>query len=846
MKLNRKQLIKAAVLSCLTASFTFSAFAESAIEEIIVTATKRQQTLQEVPVAVSVTGADVIEKAKIMDIKDLQSVVPSLRITQLQSSANTNFIIRGFGNGANNAGIEPSVGVFIDGVYRSRSAGAISDLPNLQRVEVLRGPQSTLFGKNASAGVISVITAKPSHDFGGSVEATIANYGATVLRADMTNGLTEDLAFSLSGSTNQRDGYYKDLGTGVDSNDRDRYSARGQLLWTPSDNTEFRLIADHNSLDEVCCGVANLRNNTDPATGGTGGAIVHPTVGGNFVPEEAFAYAYYSNRPSTTALEDNGISLQANFSSDKYDFVSITSQRYQNLDTNADSDFTSADILGFNALDQDIDTFSQEFRLSSSGEGDLDWLVGAYFFKEDVSAITDIGYGVGARPFVNLLSGFGDVVPGFFNLSAVEQFVLGAPAGTFFQPGHGTTDTASQDNSAGSLFAQFDWHLSDSLIATFGLNHTRDEKEVRVTQQHNDPFSQLDFVDIYVQGAYMATFGVPATPGNIAFVEANIFPGFYDLVFGQANNPADNALLGFQALQFFPPFLSYPNGIEDGKSKDNSTTYTVRLAYDVNDSTNVYVSAGTGFKATSWNLSRDARPTSGDYAAIAAAGLLVPNLGTGTRFAGPEDSKVFELGLKTKFDKGSLNIALFDQQIDGFQSNVFGGLGFNLVNAGKQSTLGFEFDGLYQATDNLTLTMAGTLLSAKYDSFVNGLGLNGIEDLSGKSVRGVHPVSLATSATYNIDFTNGMTGFLRGDYVYESSVQMLDNVPAELATRKENVLNASFGIETVGGWGFTMWGRNITNDEFLYSAFPSVAQAGSFSGYPSQPRTYGLTVKKFF
>jgi outer membrane receptor protein involved in Fe transport len=137
------------------------------IEEIYVTATKRQQTLQEVPVAVSVTNSETIEKAQILDILDLQSVVPSLRITQLQSSANTNFIIRGFGNGANNAGIEPSVGVFIDGVYRSRSAGAISDLPNLERVEVLRGPQSTLFGKNASAGIISVVTAKPDQEFGG-------------------------------------------------------------------------------------------------------------------------------------------------------------------------------------------------------------------------------------------------------------------------------------------------------------------------------------------------------------------------------------------------------------------------------------------------------------------------------------------------------------------------------------------------------------------------------------------------------------------------------------------------------------------------------------------------------
>jgi len=129
---------------------------------ILVTATKREQTLQEVPVAVSVTTAETLDREQIRDLKDLQNIVPSLRVTQLQSSANTNFIIRGFGNGANNAGIEPSVGVFIDGVYRSRSASQISDLPNVSRVEVLRGPQSTLFGKNASAGIISMVTSPPS------------------------------------------------------------------------------------------------------------------------------------------------------------------------------------------------------------------------------------------------------------------------------------------------------------------------------------------------------------------------------------------------------------------------------------------------------------------------------------------------------------------------------------------------------------------------------------------------------------------------------------------------------------------------------------------------------------
>ena len=180
-------------------------------DDIIVTATKREKTLLDTPVAVSVTSGATIEQAQIRDLKDLQSVIPSLRVNQLQSSANTNFIIRGFGNGANNAGIEPSVGVFIDGVYRSRSAAQIADLPNLKRVEVLRGPQSTLFGKNASAGIISIVTAEPAFKFGGNVEATYGNYNAVVLKGAVTGPLSDTVAVSLGANYNRRDGYAYDV-----------------------------------------------------------------------------------------------------------------------------------------------------------------------------------------------------------------------------------------------------------------------------------------------------------------------------------------------------------------------------------------------------------------------------------------------------------------------------------------------------------------------------------------------------------------------------------------------------------------------------------------------------------
>jgi outer membrane receptor protein involved in Fe transport len=249
-------------------------------EEILVTATKREQTLQEVPVAVSVISADVMNDAQVLDIKDLQFLVPSLRVSQLQTAANATFLIRGFGNGANNAGVEPSVGVFIDGVYRSRSAASLADFPNLERIEVIKGPQSTLFGKNASAGVINVVTAKPSLDgYAGSASFTYGDYDQIIVKGDVSGPLSDTFGWSLSGSYNQRDGYFTNLETGTDFNELNRWGVRGQLLWAPSDNFEARLIADMDEIDEICCGVANL------VDGVSGFGIRSPGVGGDYLSE---------------------------------------------------------------------------------------------------------------------------------------------------------------------------------------------------------------------------------------------------------------------------------------------------------------------------------------------------------------------------------------------------------------------------------------------------------------------------------------------------------------------------------------------------------------------------------
>ncbi len=819
------------------------------LEEIIVTSTKRQTTLQETPVAVSVVSADVLQKAQIQDIKDLQFLVPSLRVTQLQSSGNTNFLIRGFGNGANNAGIEPSVGVFIDGVYRSRTASALADLPNLERVEVLRGPQSTLFGKNASAGVIKVSTAKPNLDTtSGSTSLTVGDYNQVVVKGDISGPLSDWVGFSLSGSYNQRDGYYENLAGGPALGENDRIGLRGQLLFAPSDTLEVRVIADYDKFDEACCGVANLRN------GDTGPAVF--AIGGALVPEQPFAYEGYYDFTPQNVFETEGLSMQADWDmNDAVTLTSITALRSLSRNDNVDIDFTSAQLLDpetANRTDTEIDTFTQELRFSGATEN-LGWMVGAFFFTEKVDQFTGVKYGDGFRPYADLLTGG---VPGNSPLWDIEA-LFGHPPGTFQGSGQGLTEVSTMDNQALSIFGQIDIDLGDRATLTLGANYTEDEKDVTFDSTGTDVFSNTDLNnDLTLFGvtlptvlfgqAFLDNTGLEATPANIAFIES-VAPGTSAAI----NAGVASSIGSLQELQFLQPNVDFPNSVESGKTNDDDLTWTARLAFELTDSINAYVSAATGFKASSWNLSRDSRPFPSDQAALEAAGLSVPNLFYTTRFALPEEALVYEIGLKARWDTVALNMAIFDQSIENFQENIFTGTGFNLQNAGEQSAQGVEIDVRWAPTDSFQATFAGTFMDPVYDSFVDAESVDPVtfegitEDISGQKPAGIHEVSLTASGIYSFDIGKA-NGFVRAEYIYEDKIRVIQNTPENLASREVGTLNASFGLAWDNGFEAMLWGRNINDDEYLLSAFPSVAQAGSFSGYPNQPRTYGLTLRKYF
>jgi len=778
---------------------------DDGLEVIYVTASKRLKGLQESPVAVTVIGGDIVEKANILDINDLQTLVPTLRVTPLQRSTNTNFAIRGFGNGTNNTGIEPSVGVFIDGVYRSRAAAQIGDLPRVQQIEVLSGPQSTLFGKNASAGVINVRTMEPSHDLEGKVEVGFGNYNQQVMKGFITNGITDELAFSLSGGFNTRDGYTDSVSGLSKLNDKDRWNVRSQALYEPTEDVKVRFIADYSEIDEACCTVDDVIN------GPTTGAVL--ALGGTINgPEDNFDFKSALNMDPRNTVEDSGISLQVDVDFDDFSFTSISALRNNDQTWIHDIDYTTLDLVRESG-DIKIETFTQEFRLISTGTNKLDWMIGAFIFQEEVDAKDSLFYGDDFRNFFEVLT----AAAGAGGLLGSVEGLYGIAPGSFMSADTQVDTRFIQDNDAYSLFANFDYHLSDKFTATLGVAYNNDEKNVSVKQQNNSTLGAIDLDND------LTVYGVP-------------------LPYIPTVAPAIPTLKSFQ---FMPQMLELPNSVEDDSTSDNKTTWSMRFAYELNNNFNLFATAATGFKASSWNLSRDTRPFLSDKEALDSAGLSQKNQGYNGRYASPEKSTVYELGLKARFEKGAFNVTVFDQTIEGFQSSIFIGTGFVLANAGEQSTQGIEFDSVYTPTDNWTLTLAGTFLDPVYDSFVGATGVNGVIDLSGEKPAGIHEQSIVAGIAYSHEFNNGMYGYIRTDYLYESEVRLVSNVP-ESMTREVSTFNASAGLNLENGVNLQVWARNLNNDEYYQSAFPPPIQAGSFNAYPNQPSTYGVSISYDF
>jgi outer membrane receptor protein involved in Fe transport len=792
------------------------------IDEIIVTATKSDKTLQEVPVAVSVVSAASIEAGNVTDLMDLKQLVPSFDTRQNQTTVNSSVYIRGFGGGGSSVGIEPAVAILVDGVYRTRIPGALDDLPAVEQIEILRGPQSTLFGKSASAGVVSIRTKEPSQETQGNASLSLGNYNSRTAKFYLTTGVSENLALAVSGSKNSRDGFFQNQVAGAmgDVANRDRYSIRADFLYTPSDDLSMRLIADRSSADEVCCGVVNayrLDQGSYQVIAAAGGTI--PNAASDPDPTHA-GKTYFNFRPSNENVNE-GISLTMEKDLGWGALTGMIANRTMEYSTLQDVDFDSAPLTSSGRDTMSIDSDQVELRLAFS-TGNIDWTTGLFYSDEDISGTSEIKFGTAFRGYMdaqafalnpaNAGKPFSSTFDGLENPLAPTYGFLGTNPDTgeaytqFYAPGQGAVDSAEQSNQSLSIFAQADIQLSDQLSLLLGVSRLDDDKEVSFSQEHNVPFSTI-----------------PAA----------------------ALGPAE-------ALQYLKPALEYPNIGNDGKSNDTNTDYTAKLTYEYSDSVSIYGGVSTGFKSSSWDLSRDSNPSQAEMAALGYTAANNPlNLSLdidGQRYAEPEESTVYELGAKIQFANGYLNLTYFDQEVKNFQTSTFVGGGYAFSNAPLQTSDGFEFESLFALSENLTVSLGGIVHDPKYgDGHI-------VEDVDLSNTRPSRVSEQRYTASVNYAFNAlGFDNMLSVTALSESEYFTLENPEhrAVLATNgmdvsSKDVVNLNLSMSK-GPSTLTIWANNVFDEQWMETTFisPGTDAAGAaaaiFSGYPSAPRTAGVS-----
>lgn len=432
---------------------TMTGFAQS-VDEIIVTAQKREQSLQDVPFSVSANTGARLEEMNVNDLTDLQTVIAGLQSPSTGSPGEgSSMRLRGFGSPPFQLGIEPAVATFIDGVYRSRSGTAVNDLIDIERVEVLKGPQGTLFGKNTTAGVVHVITKRPeigAND--GYIKVSASSYSTYRVEGVTNVSLSETSALRLSANIAEGDGWLENDGPVNDLHDTNRYTFRGQMAFEPSDNLSINLSLDFSEIDENCC--ATVRYADGPFTGPINGLAAG--IGQLAVSPDNFRnYKSVTNDEESNQAEDYGFSAEIVYEMPNgMELTSITSYRDYDLTTIVDGDFTGADIL---VIDTDIgvETLTQELRLSNEfavGDRMGNWMAGLYYTDEEITRV---------RSFIWQPQALLYYPPGFGPTAA----------------GLGLTDDLSQDSTSYSLFANVEIPLSDRFTMTGGVRWNDEEKD---------------------------------------------------------------------------------------------------------------------------------------------------------------------------------------------------------------------------------------------------------------------------------------------------------------------------------------------------------------------------------
>lgn len=755
------------------------------------------------------------------DLAAIVQLVPGVTVTTGQNESLATARIRGIGTMGDNAGLESSVGLFVDGVGRSRIGMGVGNAIDIARIEVLRGPQDVLLGRNTPAGAIHVITKRPTRDHSFEAEAGVGSDGYWGIAAAYSGGLGDLGAIRLSGSRSQRDGFTSvRTGSGPrvagDDGDYENYAFRGQLLIDPTDTFSALVSVDYSDRDGNCCaGVTVVRGPTAPFVDSVA------TDEGVAPAADPFARTAWGNRSTAQSIEDFGGSLTMEWTPGGLGgakLTSVTSLRRWKVVAGTDLDHTSADLFHREPTEADgmtkIRTFSQDLRLSAEG-GKLDWLVGVSWSDErlDRNEGTRIGSAYESFLSIDTLSRINPLLASSPTAALFFSQASGRPFGTVFA-GHSTADTYRQKYTSLALFTNNTWHATDRLDLTFGFRYTFDDKELAST--YSNPNGGL---------------GCGAMLTNPAQVVAALVAR--GLTVAQASAAAPNVV----GIACAPWTNVRHNGRATSQELNNDEwAGHVRLTYRLDDNALVYASAARGYKVGGFNLDRMQSNTG---LSSGTGGIVQVD---DTSFA-PETVESYEIGVSTGFGegKGRFDLALFHQRHSGFQlTGVVGNASF-IRSVPEVTSTGFDAAVAWRS-GGFRFRTGFSYADTQYgDDALPGADL---ALLPGSQLSHAPKWTITGAVGYAMPLGEAMQldANLGGKFLSAHNTSR-DLNPA--AMQDSYVLvDARLGLGRKDkGWGVELWVHNLFDVDYLTESFNPLLQAGSLNGFVGAPRTYGLTLK---
>ena len=780
------------LFACLLGTATTELLAQAgALEEIVVTARKREESLQDTPISVAAFTAADLEERGAVDFSDLGEFTPNVvfDFTAPIAAGNSAAIvmIRGVGSADWALPVDPGVGIYLDGVYIARTIGQVMDTVDVERIEVLRGPQGTLFGRNTIGGAISVVTKKPSTDkVFGRVEVTTGSYDRIDANGYVNIPMGESLAGSLSLSTRNRDGYVKNLGDGPDLGDNEDLSGRLAFRWTPSDALTVDITGDYSTTDEapapnVLIDVAEdgffpkLNNlvsgdpacggfvvSTDPARFGNDKCYNDQWVVGPFKTWSSHVSATpelgNNDRFGVAVRPDSELNVWGVSGTLEWDITDNLTVKSISAHRRVEDGFWSRDtghsklpvhVIVRTANDYEQKQTTQELQLLGNAfEDRLEWMIGLYYLKETGK-----------------------------HLDVVEL-----PFNTVFDSG-GTIDNESK-----AVFAQGTFDVTDQLSLTAGVRYTDEEKEF-VADSHVGIDRSIPFPLSIAPASPFDCEGTPLTPANT------------------------------QGSCVLPMVPAHSNASE--------VQPYVNLSFRWTDDIMTYVSYSEGFKAGAF--------TQRVFPAKREAPV-----------AGPEFVKVYEGGFKTTLldNRMRFNGAVFftdytDMQVTSDESDSAGTIGLSTVNAAEAEILGFELEMTAVPVPEALLQVGVGYLDAEYVKLDEGVAFDIDDDLINAPEWNIN-----AAAQYSINLGDMGTLTPRLDLSHTSKVANDDRNTPLLVQPAYTLLNLSLTWrDAADAWSVTAAGRNVADETYIITGF---ANNNGVEGVYGMPATWSLSVRRNF